>query len=433
MLKELRFVIVLGGILVLSGCASTKEEIRPSDEKPDDQLQQIRSLEERAKILKEKVAPTLDDSINELVQQISKDMTVQKKTTIAVIDFTNLEGNVTNFGRYLTEELITRLFQTGKFKVIERNLLNKVIEEQKLSLTQLIDPASAKQLGRILGVDAIVSGTIGDLVKQLKVNARIIGTEKGDVFAVAQTAINKDETVIKLMGEGVRKPSVVTTKPTTATTIKPTAGTSDNLVINGDFEQDLSVGWKKVIDWDQNNVANAGVNWAKIEPELFDSKNVLHLYHKGISQISLIQEIPVSTTDLEFSISTKLFAAGYSGDGHNYNGTFFWLEFQDDTGRVLGDIWWRAWSYGWHTSGLTNLIDSPVRRVVVQEGLNRGSVDIKWKTYTINLRDEFSTYMVGVEKAKVKKIVIKMLCHGKGTANAPSELWIDNITLREIE
>ncbi|MBU0456430.1 MAG: CsgG/HfaB family protein [Gammaproteobacteria bacterium] len=218
MLKELRFVIVLGGILVLSGCASTKEEIRPSDEKPDDQLQQIRSLEERAKILKEKVAPTLDDSINELVQQISKDMTVQKKTTIAVIDFTNLEGNVTNFGRYLTEELITRLFQTGKFKVIERNLLNKVIEEQKLSLTQLIDPASAKQLGRILGVDAIVSGTIGDLVKQLKVNARIIGTEKGDVLAVAQTAINKNEAVKRLMEEGVKGASTAQEEAKTPST-----------------------------------------------------------------------------------------------------------------------------------------------------------------------------------------------------------------------
>ncbi|MBU1262253.1 CsgG/HfaB family protein, partial [bacterium] len=104
------------------------------------------------------------------------------------------------------------------------NLLNKVIEEQKLSLTQLIDPASAKQLGRILGVDAIVSGTIGDLVNRLKVNARIIGTEKGDVLAVAQTAINKTEAVKKLMEEGVKGASTAqeeTKTPTTPALKKP--------------------------------------------------------------------------------------------------------------------------------------------------------------------------------------------------------------------
>jgi TolB-like protein len=141
----------------------------------------------------------LDQRVTELSQQIAKEMTEYQKATIAVVEFSDLQGNVTDFGRFLAEELITRLFNTKKFKVIERQLLNKVITEQKLSLMGLVDPSSAKQLGKLLGVDAIASGTISELAQSLRVNARLISTETGEIFAVASTEIFKDESVTRLM------------------------------------------------------------------------------------------------------------------------------------------------------------------------------------------------------------------------------------------
>jgi len=129
----------------------------------------------------------------------------------------DLQGNVTDFGRFLAEELITRLYQTKKFKVIERQLLNKIIAEQKLSLTGMVDPTSAKQLGKLLGVDAICSGTITDLAQSLRVNARLISTETGEIFAVASTEVFKDESVIKLMA-GTTAQQPYATKPTTPLT-----------------------------------------------------------------------------------------------------------------------------------------------------------------------------------------------------------------------
>ncbi len=145
---------------------------------------------------------SLDDQISALSNQISTKMTEQKKHTIAVIEFSDLQGNVTNFGRFLSEELITKLFETGKFKVIERQLLDKVIAEQKLSLQGVVDPESAKKLGKILGVDAICSGTITDLGQSLEINARLISTQTGEIVAVASTKIFKDDSVLHLMSEG---------------------------------------------------------------------------------------------------------------------------------------------------------------------------------------------------------------------------------------
>ena len=156
----------------------------------------------------------LDQRISELSQQIAKEMTEYNKTTIAVIEFSDLQGNVTDFGRFIAEELITRLYQTKKFKVIERHLLNKIIAEQKLSLTGIVDPASAKQLGKILSVDAIVSGSITDLAQSLRINARLISTETGEIFAVASTEIFKDESVMKLLQTGVTTTTDKKTQPT---------------------------------------------------------------------------------------------------------------------------------------------------------------------------------------------------------------------------
>lgn len=146
----------------------------------------------------------LAEQIDELGHQIATKVTAKNKTTVAVIEFADLEGNVTNFGRFIAEELITRLHETEKFKVIERQLLNSVIKEQKLTLSGIVDPASAKQLGRVLGVDAIVSGSITDLGKSLRVNARLISTETGEIFAVAAKEFVKDQTVIDLMSSGTQ-------------------------------------------------------------------------------------------------------------------------------------------------------------------------------------------------------------------------------------
>jgi TolB-like protein len=142
---------------------------------------------------------TLDQRVSELSKQISDGLMENQKRTIAVVEFVDLKGAVTDFGRFMAEELITRLFQTKKFKVIERQLLNKVIIEQKLSLTGMIDQNSAQKLGRLLGVDAIASGTVTDLGKCLRVNARLIDTLTGEIFAVAAAEIAKDEAVTKLM------------------------------------------------------------------------------------------------------------------------------------------------------------------------------------------------------------------------------------------
>jgi hypothetical protein len=54
--------------------------------------------------------------------------------------------------------LVHYLLKHSKWEIIEREQIFKILEEQKLTKSGLIDDAKSVQIGRILGVDAIVVG-----------------------------------------------------------------------------------------------------------------------------------------------------------------------------------------------------------------------------------------------------------------------------------
>ena len=144
----------------------------------------------------------LYDRIDDLANQLTENLPGERQLKIAVIEFPDQNKNITGLGRFLSEELTVRLFQTAKFgKIIERALLYKVIEEHELGLTGLLDEATVKEVGALLGVDAIATGTITDLGEKIRINARLIDIEKGVLLAAGSIGIRKDHRITEMMSE----------------------------------------------------------------------------------------------------------------------------------------------------------------------------------------------------------------------------------------
>lgn len=151
---------------------------------------------------------SLDQGLDEIAQKVTKSIPAGAKKTVAVMDFNSIEGGVTVFGRFIGEELITKLFESERFKVIERSLLEKALEELKFNTSDLVDPSVAKQLGKVVGADAIVTGTLSDLGQSVKINARVIMVESGEVIGAAGAQIIKDASVVNMMKKVVSKSKV---------------------------------------------------------------------------------------------------------------------------------------------------------------------------------------------------------------------------------
>jgi len=130
------------------------------------------------------------------------------KVRVAVLDF---EANVPHvwwvwdtrlLGRAAADQLVTQLVQSGKFSVVERDKLDLVLKEQALSASGAIDPKTAIRLGKLLGVQLILTGSItkfsikrhgagiGPIRAQLgqaqsALDVRLIDTSTGEIVLVA--------------------------------------------------------------------------------------------------------------------------------------------------------------------------------------------------------------------------------------------------------
>ena len=182
---------------------------------------------------------TLDNQLENLINQIVSSLAQNDKSKIAVMDFVNMNGEITKLGRYMSEELTTRLYLTGKFEVIERKLLDKIVEEQKISLSGMIDESSAVELGRVLGVDAIASGTITDLGTSVKVNARLISAESGKLFSVASVEIPKNDKVKVLLSQSVATATVTGATTSGNSVAEKTTAVNNPVVTRGSFKYEI--------------------------------------------------------------------------------------------------------------------------------------------------------------------------------------------------
>ena len=156
-------------------------------------------------------APGFEAAVDTLARQIVSEMDSRQKRAIAILGFVDDSGRESALGRFLAEELTTRLFQVGRFEVIERRMLDRLRDELRLGLSGIVDPRSAKEVGRLLAVDAIVSGTHVDLGELVRVNARLIGTQEGRVFSAAAATLSCDRTAVRMGACGAESSRAVVT------------------------------------------------------------------------------------------------------------------------------------------------------------------------------------------------------------------------------
>jgi curli biogenesis system outer membrane secretion channel CsgG len=99
----------------------------------------------------------------------SSSVAAQQKKRVAVMNFDyatvqtyvqSLFGSNQDVGKGIADLLVDRLVNDGVYSVIERKELDKIIQEQNFSNSDRADPASAAKIARILGVDAIIIGSI---------------------------------------------------------------------------------------------------------------------------------------------------------------------------------------------------------------------------------------------------------------------------------
>ncbi|AKG24724.1 CsgG/HfaB family protein [Calothrix sp. 336/3] len=178
---------------------------------------------------KEKVIPA--KSFNTSVSHLKSN--VKQKPRIAVLDFEYssvanewrwwLDGNA----KGVSDIMVNKLVEGGNFTVIERSKIDAILREQNFGLSGRVDATTAAQIGKILGVDTILIGSVtgfnieqdgggvnvpfigrvggGQTKANVKLNVRLVNTSTAEILMTAEGngSSSRGDGSINIRGYGV--------------------------------------------------------------------------------------------------------------------------------------------------------------------------------------------------------------------------------------
>lgn len=133
------------------------------------------------------------EDIKDLAKTVAGASAARGVKRVAVVPFTAPRGAASYSGAIVSERLVIQILARGELDLVERRFLDKVLEEQRLGVFGIMDQDTVKALGKVLGVDAILTGTIVELKgERVEVNARLIHAETAQVLAADTVRVAKD-------------------------------------------------------------------------------------------------------------------------------------------------------------------------------------------------------------------------------------------------
>lgn len=111
---------------------------------------------------------------------------------VAVLPLAPSDHSSPRHGWSLSEKLVTQLVRTGKVQAVERTMLQRLMEEQRLSRTGAMDPGSLRRLGRLSAAQGLVTGSFMPRGSKVLVNARLVDVESGVILAATEREVDRE-------------------------------------------------------------------------------------------------------------------------------------------------------------------------------------------------------------------------------------------------
>jgi len=127
---------------------------------------------------------------------------------IAITEFPYGES-FNDLSRDIEDRFYTAMIQRG-MQIVERERLAEILAEQAIEWTGLFDLSSAAELGKLLGVEGVLIGSITDQGEALAIRARLVDAETAQAITAASTTVSKTPAVLDALSSRIRgKPSII--------------------------------------------------------------------------------------------------------------------------------------------------------------------------------------------------------------------------------
>lgn len=158
--------------------------------------------------------------------------TADARPTVAVMYFTNSalvdNASYAPLSKGMAEMLITELAQNAGVRVVERDRLQSLIEEQNLQNSDRVDKETAVKLGKTLGARHLLMGSfVIDPKQNMRIDVRAVNTETSAI-EYTETISGKSDKLLEMVMQlgakvnaGLKLPAMKTASITTPAAANP--------------------------------------------------------------------------------------------------------------------------------------------------------------------------------------------------------------------
>ncbi|GAB4427329.1 MAG: hypothetical protein OHK0011_09160 [Turneriella sp.] len=135
------------------------------------------------------LAADTEAAVESLIEKLSrryretKDLVLRKNLAVARFEALTPAVAEAGYERTVRELMITRLNNSAVFVLLERENLDKILQEQALQLSGATTDKDSVALGKLLNAHAILTGSVGEMGDDVRITVKLTDVETGRVFA----------------------------------------------------------------------------------------------------------------------------------------------------------------------------------------------------------------------------------------------------------
>lgn len=93
------------------------------------------------------------------------------------------KGSVDDYADGVYDQLLDELINLGRFQFVEREQLDAILNEQRLSQTKLVETRTAAKIGKLLAAEGMMIGSVKETEASLEVFVRFVDVETSAILA----------------------------------------------------------------------------------------------------------------------------------------------------------------------------------------------------------------------------------------------------------
>lgn len=127
----------------------------------------------------------------------------------AIFPFSERGAGAKGLGSTTSDLLFASLAANPNLFLVDREDIEKTLREQELSLSGMVSPAEAVEVGKLIGAKVLITGSVIDVGREIFVVARIVGTETSRVLGESVRGKTSDsigdliDTLGQLVGQAI--------------------------------------------------------------------------------------------------------------------------------------------------------------------------------------------------------------------------------------